>query len=112
MLALTLTLLILTFPAFALPLPELLTDAILTVVAYSLGILTGSKLACEAPVVTKTFLRKVIAAIITLMWCASIFADIFIPGYTTHVAFYAIMGGVAGYLFKEEGFTINIGNTR
>lgn len=88
----------------------LFPDIILSLVSYALGVLTGWKFTGDDAAITKPMLRKMIALVVTLMWSISIIADILVAGYTTHIALYAIMGGVAGYLFSEEGFTINIGN--
>lgn len=57
----------------------------------------------------KTRLQIVIGILVTIMWVVSISAEILIPTYTVSVLIHGIMGAVVGYLFSEDGVTINIG---
>lgn len=59
----------------------------------------------------KSKLQVVIGALVTAIWVVSIVAEIFIPAYTVSMLVHGIMGAVVGYLFSEDGVTINIGGS-
>lgn len=53
--------------------------------------------------------QTAIALLITVVWVVSIAAEIVVPAYTVSMMLHGIMGAVVGYLFSEDGITINIG---
>lgn len=55
-------------------------------------------------------LQIIVGLLVTSVWVVSIGAEIIIPAYTVSVLIHGIMGAVVGYLFSEDGFTINIGS--
>jgi hypothetical protein len=57
----------------------------------------------------KTNLQIVVGILVAIMWVVSIAAEIIIPAYTVSVLVHGIMGAVVGYLFSNDGLTINIG---
>ena len=59
----------------------------------------------------KSKLQVVIGALVTAIWVVSIVAEIIIPAYTVSILVHGIMGAVVGYLFSEDGVTINIGGS-
>lgn len=50
-----------------------------------------------------------IALLITIVWVVAVAAEILVPAYTVSMMLHGIMGAVVGYLFSEEGITINVG---
>lgn len=61
---------------------------------------------------TKANLRTTIAVVVTIVWVVSIVAEIIIPTYTVSVLIHGIMGAVVGYLFSDEGITLNLGGKK
>lgn len=53
--------------------------------------------------------QTVIAVLITIVWVVAVAAEILVPTYTVSMMLHGIMGAVVGYLFSEDGITINIG---
>ncbi len=53
--------------------------------------------------------QTAIALLITIVWVVAVAAEILVPAYTVSVMLHGIMGAVVGYLFSEDGITINIG---
>jgi len=51
-----------------------------------------------------------IALLITIVWVVAVAAEIVVPAYTVSIMLHGIMGAVVGYLFSEDGITINIGS--
>jgi uncharacterized membrane protein AbrB (regulator of aidB expression) len=51
-----------------------------------------------------------IALLITIVWVVAVAAEIIIPAYSVSMMIHGIMGAVVGYLFSEEGITINLGS--
>ncbi|WP_153952895.1 hypothetical protein [Halosegnis longus] len=47
---------------------------------------------------------------VTAIWAMSVGSDIVIATYSTDVLVHGIMGAVTGFLFSEEGLTVNLGN--
>jgi hypothetical protein len=90
--------------------PELLTISFLVgFVALAVGVVVGWQLSTEENVFTQSNLRIVVGILVTVMWVASIGAEILIPTYTVSVLIHGIMGAIVGYLFSDDGFDINIG---
>jgi hypothetical protein len=54
-------------------------------------------------------IQTAIAFLITAVWVIAVSAEILVPTYTVSIMLHGIMGAVVGYLFSEEGITINIG---
>lgn len=51
-----------------------------------------------------------IALLITIVWVIAVAAEILVPAYTVSMMLHGIMGAVVGYLFSEDGITINVGS--
>jgi uncharacterized membrane protein AbrB (regulator of aidB expression) len=60
----------------------------------------------------KTKMQIVVGLLVTIVWVVSIAAEIIIPAYSVSVLIHGIMGAVVGYLFSEDGITINIGENK
>lgn len=54
-------------------------------------------------------IQTAIALLITAVWVMAVAAEIVVPAYTVSMMLHGIMGAVVGYLFSEDGITINIG---
>lgn len=57
----------------------------------------------------KSDLQIVVGVLVTIVWVVSIAAEIIIPAYTVSMLVHGIMGAVVGYLFSEDGITLNVG---
>jgi hypothetical protein len=80
-----------------------------SIALFLFGIIAG--LATKDDMFTDSNLRIAVALLITIVWALSIAAGILIPAYTVSPLVHGIMGGVVGYLFTEDGITLNIGGT-
>lgn len=76
---------------------------------FLIGIGGGWLLNREKTQFTKSRLQIAVGIIVTIAWVVSIAAEILIPAYTVSMLVHGIMGAVVGYLFSEDGITINIG---
>lgn len=88
---------------------ELITLILLTATALFIGIFIGWMMANHAELDSQDRLQTLIAVVITLGWIASTIAGILITAYTVSPLLHALMGGIVGYFFTEEGLTFNIG---
>lgn len=90
--------------------PELFTIFILaSLVVFAIGIIVGWQSSALDNEFTQSNLQIVVGILVTIMWVASIAAEIIIPTYTVSVLIHGIMGAVVGYLFSDDGLNINIG---
>ena len=80
-----------------------------SIALFALGISVGLLAQRKSDKVSRRHLQIAVAIVITIVWVASITAEILIPTYTVSVVVHGIMGAVVGYLFSEEGITFNIG---
>lgn len=55
-------------------------------------------------------IQTAIALLITTVWVVAVAAEIIIAAYTVSMMLHGIMGAVVGYLFSEDGITINVGS--
>jgi len=86
------------------------TTLILSIfVALAVGIIVGWQLSTVENVFTQSNLKIAVGILVTIMWVASIGAEILIPAYTVSITVHGLMGAIVGYLFSEEGITFNIG---
>lgn len=104
--------LLMTLAVFGVPWWLVLTQALLVLVSFTIGLTIGWTLADGTSIVTRPRIQKAIAIVVTSIWSVSVIADIVLPGYATPILLYAIMGAVAGYFFSEDGFTITLGEDR
>ena len=58
----------------------------------------------------KIHLQVIVGVLVTIVWVVSIAAEIIIPTYSVSMLVHGIMGAVVGYLFSDEGLTLNIGS--
>jgi uncharacterized protein (UPF0333 family) len=82
------------------------------VVSFSLlafGIAAGYLINRNSEAFTRSNLRIAVGILVTIVWVATIAAEIIIPAYTVSVLIHGIMGAVVGYLFSDDGLDINIG---
>lgn len=79
---------------------------------FLLGITGGWIVTRSNKEFNKSSLQVVVGVIVTIVWVVSVAAEIIIPTYTVSLLVHGIMGAVVGYLFSEEGLTINIGGTK
>jgi hypothetical protein len=82
---------------------------IASLVLFLFGIVGGWYLSNKEQVFTRSNLQIAVGILVTIVWAASIAAEILIPAYTVSVLIHGIMGAVVGYLFSDDGLTINIG---
>jgi hypothetical protein len=78
-------------------------------VLFIVGIVGGWLLSSEEHVFTRSNLQIGVGILVSIVWVASIAAEILIPAYTVSVLIHGIMGAVVGYLFSDDGLTVNIG---
>lgn len=83
-----------------------------TLVLFIFGIVGGWFLSRKGVVFTRSNLRIAVGMLVTIVWAASIAAEIIIPAYTVSVLVHGIMGAVVGYLFSDDGLTFNIGRKK
>lgn len=57
----------------------------------------------------KSTLKTLVAVAVTFVWIIATIADIFIAAYSVSILIHALMGGLVGYFFTDEGITFNIG---
>jgi len=80
-----------------------------SLVLFLVGIIGGWYLSQREQIFTRSNLQIVVGILVTIVWAASIAAEIIIPAYTVSVLVHGIMGAVVGYLFSDDGITFNIG---
>lgn len=93
---------------------DLITTFILVSIGlFVIGTLIGWMIATwEKDITVKMRLRILIGVLVTVMWMMSIVAEIFIPAYTVSALIHGIMGAVVGYLFTEDGISLDLGGLR
>jgi hypothetical protein len=89
---------------------ELVTTTIVVVTVFTLGIVVGLLVSLARNGFDTGDLKLVVGTLVTIMWVVSIVSEIVIPAYTVSVLIHGIMGAVVGYLFSDDGLTLNIGN--
>lgn len=85
------------------------TILLASIALFSLGLIAG--LATKDDIFTDSNLRIGVGLLVTVVWALSIVAGILIPAYSVSPLVHGIMGGVVGYLFTEDGITLNFGGT-
>lgn len=86
-----------------------LINVIVAVLSFAIGVGVGWHLSEDVELVTRERLQRTIALLVTTVWTISVLSDILLVNYSTPLVLYGIMGAVAGYLFSDDGLTINIG---
>jgi hypothetical protein len=89
--------------------PSLATLFLLGLAAFGLGFVSGIHVGSDDYKLTKKNLRIIVGILVTVVWIVTIGAEILIASYTVSVLIHGIMGGVVGYLFSDEGVTLNFG---
>lgn len=80
-----------------------------SLVVFTFGLGGGYILTRGDTKFSRSKLQTAIALAVTLIWIVSIVAEIIVPTYTVSVLIHGIMGAVVGYLFSDDGLTVNIG---
>lgn len=80
-----------------------------SLVVFLLGVGGGWLMTRDNVGFDRSDLRKTIAVVVTVVWASTIIVEIIVPTYTVSILIHGIMGAVVGYLFSEEGMTVNIG---
>lgn len=80
-----------------------------SIIVFAIGIIIGWQTSTVENVFTQSNLQIVVGILVTIMWVASIVAEIIIPTYTVSVLVHGLMGAIVGYLFSEDGIQFNIG---
>lgn len=93
------------------PYTTLLVIVVVANVAFIVGMLMGWRVLSKPEPITQSDLRIAIGALVSIAWTLSIAAEIVIPSYTVSLLIHGIMGAVVGYLFSEDGLTLNIGGS-
>lgn len=57
---------------------------------------------------TRSNLQILVGVLVTIVWVLAIIAEIIIPAYTVSVLIHGIMGAIVGYLFSDDGLSINL----
>lgn len=83
--------------------------AIASFIVFVVGLSSGWYVSNHGFDITGFSLQTAVAVVVSIIWAVSIVAEIVIPAYTVSVLVHGIMGAVVGYLFSEDGLTINIG---
>lgn len=66
----------------------------------------------ESPVIeSKAKLKAMVAAAVTIVWIIATIADIIVTGYAMSPLIHALMGGLVGYFFTNDGVQFNIGGS-
>lgn len=86
-----------------------ITLILLSITLFSVGLLVGWIYTQDSEETTKGKLRTMVAVVITLGWLSATGAGILITGYTVSPMLHALMGGIVGYFFTEDGIGFNIG---
>ena len=84
------------------------TILLISLAVFLVGLLIGWVISRRDENLTKSDLQMAVGLIVTIVWVVSIGAEILIPAYTVSVLVHGIMGGVVGYLFSDEGITLNL----
>lgn len=93
--------------------PETFTIFIVaSIVVFAIGIVVGWQSSTLDNVFTQSNLQIVVGIVVTIMWVASIAAEIIIPAYSVSALIHGIMGAVVGYLFSDDGLNLNIGGEK
>lgn len=87
----------------------LLLYLLASLVLFAVGVVIGWQVSQDQKVITQSNLRVAVGIIVTLVWVATIAAEILIAGYTVSFLIHGIMGAVVGYLFADDGLDITIG---
>lgn len=77
--------------------------------SFGLGIFVGIWIGARSDVLEIPNVQVIVALAITFIWAFSVASDIVLAHYSTSVLVHGIMGAVSGFLFTDEGFTVNIG---
>lgn len=87
----------------------LIALGILALLLVLMGSIVGWVLADSPIVETKSKLKALVAIAVTAVWIVSTIADIVITGYAMSPLIHALMGGLVGYFFTDDGLQFNIG---
>lgn len=87
----------------------LTTLSLVLVATFLLGFLTGWLLSNKNPISTQKKLRILVAVVISLAWLSATIAGIIVGSYTVSPLIHALMGGIVGYFFTEDGITLTFG---
>lgn len=83
--------------------------AVVSAILFILGAILGVQFSTEEDVFTQSNLQIAVGILVSIMWVASIVAEITMPAYTASVLVHGLMGAVVGYFFSEDGLSIKIG---
>lgn len=87
----------------------LLALSLIALLLVFIGLVSGWVLS-ETPVIeSKSKLKTMIAVAITVVWIIVTIADMLLTGYSMSPLIHALMGGLVGYFFTDEGIQFNIG---
>lgn len=90
--------------------PATLDYVLLSVSSFLVGVGVGWVLANRSESLSDRKMRRLMSLVLLGVYVISVFAEIALTDYTTPLLLHSIIGGVMGYLFKQEGdFTINLG---
>jgi hypothetical protein len=92
------------------PLSATTTILIVSIAVFAVGIVIGLLASLLGNGFNTGDLQLVVGSLVTIVWVVSIISEILIPTYTVSVLIHGIMGAVVGYLFSDEGLTLNIGS--
>jgi uncharacterized membrane protein len=83
--------------------------AVASAIIFIFGAILGIQFSTEDDIFTQSNLQIAVGILVTIMWVASIAAEITMTSYTASIPVHGLMGAVVGYFFSEDGLSINIG---
>lgn len=89
-----------------------ITTAMIILIAFSIGFIFGWVLSNRRDVTSKSRLRTIIAVVITVGWITATVSGIVYTTYTVSPLLHALMGGIVGYFFTDDGVSFNIGGEK
>lgn len=88
------------------------TIILISVTLFLIGLLIGWIASKDSEATTESKVQTMIAIVITLGWISATAAGIFITDYSVSPMLHALMGGLVGYFFTEDGITFNLGRNK
>ena len=94
--------------------PTTTTIILISLAIFLLGSLSGWLITkVREGSLTHSNLQILVGVLVTIVWVIAIISEILIPTYTVSALIHGIMGAIVGYLFSDDGLSINVtGNNK
>lgn len=89
--------------------PITTTLILVSLTLFLVGLLIGWLVSRDSGTSVQSKLKTMVAVVVTLGWITATVAGILIASYTVSPLLHALMGGIVGYFFTDEGVSFNIG---